>query len=179
MAPSLIKFSKFDELIYIVEESGLSKDEITVEVKELFPLYDENSDQHNDAALSSFVLEQYAYNRSLGLPLSEVAHATKISATLLQKLHYGERLSLPKLVLLAKAEIFAKADMMAKHLTAMENDKGPNASAKFLEKAFAQEYGPKSELMVNSGFDKGEETPKWEIEIHHVETQTKRVKESL
>lgn len=165
-----MEFSKFDQLIHYVNESDLSPDEVLAQVIELFPLFDPNSDCYNDKHLSDYNIDLYYYNRSLGLPVVEVANSINLTATLLSKLFLGERVSLTKLVNLAQAEVFALAGQKATHLSMLEKTEGINGNVTFLEKAFSAQYGDRKQIDINSGFGAKEDN-QWNVTIHHVENK--------
>ena len=100
--PQVQEFSKFDKLIYWAEETDLDIDTVTLNVIKEFSLYNPDEDNFNDKFLSDYTLENYAYNRSLGLPIVEVANSIGMSATLLSNIYKGHRLSLKKLIDFAK-----------------------------------------------------------------------------
>lgn len=163
-----MEFSKFDELIYLVEESDKPIDEVIHRIKQLFPLFNPKSDAYNDKFLSDFSIDKYAYNRSLGLPIVEVANSIQITATLLYRIFQGERVSLDKLVELAKAENFAIAERKAAHLALLEKSDGKTSTITFLEKAFSKQYGDRKHIDINTGFEQAEDKNKWTIEVTRV-----------
>lgn len=165
-----MEFSKFDQLIHIVEESDLDAKTVLDKVIELFPGFDPNSDCYNDKHLSDYNLDLYYYNRSLGLPVVEVANSINLSATLLSKLFNGERVSLNKLVSLAQAETFALSGMKATHLAELEKTDGLNANVTFLEKAFSAQYGDRKQIDINSGFG-AKDDKTWNVTVHHVDNK--------
>lgn len=167
-----MEFSKFDKLIYYVEESGLGADDVLAKVKELFPAFGE-TDTFNDRFISAMFIEEFAYNISLGLSIVEAGYNNGCSATLLKQLFNGERLSLPKLVDFAKAITFSGVKCKVEHLREIEETDGVLASVTFLEKAFANKYGNTQTINVTTGFAEQDESEKWVVEVHHVENKVR------
>jgi hypothetical protein len=165
-------FSKFDQLIYYTEESDLSKTDIVAKVQELFPKFDPDSDCYFDKHLTEYTLDKYYYNRSLGLPIAEVAQSISMSVTLLSMIFQGERVSLKCLLMLAKAETFALAEMKATHLSFIEKADGMGATVTFLEKAFSAQYGDRKKIDISTGFEE-KESNAWSVTVHHVDNKIK------
>jgi len=170
-----MEYSKFDQLIYWVKEANLPEEEQLKKAKELFPLFDTTQkNTYNDRYLTPYDIECFAYNRSLGLPVIEVANSIRKSATLFNRLFQGEGLSLETLVNLCEAEVFAEAELKASHMKDLEKTKGHGANVTFLEKAFAKQYGDRKQIDINTGFGaKDDEDNSWKVEIVHVKTQPK------
>jgi len=170
-------FSKFDQLIYTTKQSDLTQKQIITVAKELFPNFDPETDNFNDQFLTDFNLEKYAYHRSLGLSLVEVAHSIGWSATLLSKIYFGERLSLDRLIDFAEAETYSVAERKSEHLGLLEKEIGDKASVIFLEKAFSKEYGDRKQIDINAGFIEPEDENTWNIVITHVDNMPKTSKD--
>ena len=167
--------SKFDKLIYLTTESGFPVEQVMSEIVELFPLFDPGElDTHNDQFLTDYRVDLYQYNRSLGLPVVEVAQSLQMSVTLLQEIFKGSRVSLEKLVLLARAENYAMSSKKAEHLGAIEKANGRGSSVTFLEKAYGKTYGDRHLIDVSSGFDETSDNS-WNVVVHHVENKVGKV----
>lgn len=173
-----MEFSKFDKLIHIVKESGLPESDMIVQTVALFPLFG-TSDRYNDKFLTPFALEQIAYALALGLPLVEAAASTGLSATLAKQIYEGERVSLKALVDFGHCVVFARSEMKTKHLTVLERATGPGSSVTFLEKAYANKYGDRQFIDIQTGFGEKDEADKWTVEITHVDNRIKDKDEPL
>lgn len=166
--------SKFDQLIYITCEAEVSEEDIVDITTKLFPKFNPNlTTYHNDQFLTPYNLDMYSYYRSLCLPIGEAAAAVGLSATLMEEIFEGDKVSLSVLIDLAKAEVFAKAQLKVSHLRNLEQNKGKDTKLQlaFLEKVF--DYGDKSKLQLMSGVDEEGKDKKWVVEIVNVETQPK------
>jgi len=164
--------NKFDKLLYKAVESDTPKEEVVEWVCANFPMFDPDSDCYNDQYLSDYYLDKYAHSRSLGLPVVEVANSIELSAELFSKIYFGYRVSLDALIRLAKAEIFAIAQMKARCLDNLQSQGGLQATLAFLEKAFSDRYGDRKQIDINTGFAEHKED-KWELTIHHVDNKIK------
>lgn len=169
---------KYDLLIHTVKESNLSNSAKLQEVSKLFPKFNVK-DKHNDGLLTDYILEAYAYARSLGLSIDDAANAINITGTLIKKLMEGEGLSLEKFVALVEAEMYAAAEMKLKHLkkldTSSDSSDGIKASISFLEKIYPDIYGPRATVThdVDPSIKK-----KWELEISHIDLKVKKTSAS-
>lgn len=169
---------KYDLLIHTVKESNLSNSAKLQEVSKLFPKFN-GKDKHNDGLLTDYILEAYAYARSLGLSIDDSANAINITGTLIKKLMEGEGLSLGKFVALVESEMYAAAEMKLKHLkkldTSSDSSDGIKASISFLEKIYPDIYGPRATVThdVDPSIKK-----KWELEISHVDLKVKKTSAS-
>lgn len=169
---------KYDLLIHTVKESNLSNSAKLQEVSKLFPKFNVK-DKHNDGLLTDYILEAYAYARSLGLSIDDSANAINITGTLIKKLMEGEGLSLGKFVALVESEMYAAAEMKLKHLkkldTSSDSSDGIKASISFLEKIYPDIYGPRATVThdVDPSIKK-----KWELEISHVDLKVKKTSAS-
>jgi hypothetical protein len=169
---------KYDLLIHTVKESNLSNSAKLQEVSKLFPKFNVK-EKHNDGLLTDYILEAYAYARSLGLSIDDSANAINITGTLIKKLMEGEGLSLEKFVALVEAEMYAAAEMKLKHLkkldTSSDSSDGIKASISFLEKIYPDIYGPRATVThdVDPSIKK-----KWELEISHVDLKVKKTSAS-
>jgi hypothetical protein len=163
--------TKYDELLYLVNESG--QENPKEYVTDLFPSFDPK-DNHNDQYLSDYIWENYVYSRSLGLSIEDAAHSANISGVLIKKMLEGVGLSLEKFVKLAEGELFRVAEMKRKHLsnldTASNNAKGIAASITFLEKIYPKTYSPKAALTLDVDDNIKR---KWEVEVVNVDAVKK------
>jgi hypothetical protein len=167
---------KYDLLLHIVEESGLSSKEQMKGIVKLFPSFDPNltnpaAPAPNDHLLSDYKVEVYAYSRSLRMSILDSAHVAEMSEILIRQMLSGQGLSLPFFVKLVKAELYAEATMKNKHLKRLDQDAQSNdgnlkALTTFLEKVYPEQYGQKAQLDIglDDTFKK-----KWQIEVTHVD----------
>lgn len=163
------KFSKFDTLLYLANHR---RDElIPTTIKSLFPEY--TSEDYNDHLFTEFVADQYAYYRSMGMPVVEAAHAIHIPGPLMADFFNGRGLSLECLLYLAKAETYAEAYRKGKHLRTIEQAEGAGSSMRFLEKVYNKEYGERKQIDISTGFSETRDDT-WNIEIHHVGNKEKQ-----
>lgn len=161
---------KYDLMVHIVNESDLStKDQLTG-VAKLFPKFDQlQSHCHNDKYLTDYVIELYAYSRSLGMSVADSANSARISATLMKLMLDGVGLSIESFTKLAEAELYAASEMKRKHLSKLDqcadSDDGMKASIAFLEKIYPKQYGPRATVTYDVDDSIKQ---KWEIEVQHI-----------
>lgn len=137
--------SRYDKVVHITQEADLSIEEQVVAIRELFPSFDP-SHTINDAYLSDYIIEQYAYGRSMGMDVEQSAYAAEISYTLITLCLDGLGLSLDRFLALIKAELFASATMRRTQLTIVTNAaKGGDSksAALLMEKIWPEHYAKK------------------------------------
>ncbi len=150
------------------------KSHLVEKAAELFDGFDAaQSNCVNDSRLSSYKLEQFSYNLSLGLSVVEAAYGAEMSATFIKQVYNGVGLSLSKLVDFAKAMTFARATMKAVKLGDIEKTDGVQAAVVFLEKAYSSKYGDRKIIDIQTGFADDDSDLGWSIEVHHVDNKIK------
>ena len=165
---------KYDLLLHIVKESGFSIEKQIAGVQALFPSFDPNNTK-NTEFINDYVLEQYAYAKSLGMTVQRCAHACGLSSILVNEALEGKGLDLASFLKVVEAELFATAEMRRKHLGALDKsseDGTLKATIAFLEKIYPEDYGQKASLDLGLG----EDGNKWEIEVTHVDAKDKHLK---
>lgn len=164
---------KYDLLIHTVRETELPRKKQLEVANGLFPIFTDEG--FCDHLLTDYVVEAYAYSRSLGLSVEDAANSVRVTATLINKLLQGEGLTLMKFVDLVEAETYAIAEMRVKHLKKIDktsdNADGMKAAVAFLEKIYPEDYGPKA-LVTHDVVDSIKQ--KWEVEVKHVDIKTKQ-----
>lgn len=168
-----MSFSKFDQLIYWVEESGESEAVVLKEVVALFPEFDVHSDKFNDQYITPYIMEKYVKARALGIPLIEVANSMHMSATLLYQIYHGERVSLERLVGFAKAETFSEAEKKVDHLAAIETAALAKSSITFLERVHSKDYAERKQIDINQGFGTEKDGNTWTVNVVKVDNKSK------
>ena len=172
----LTQEQRYDLLLHIVRESSLSKSEKLKGIKELFPSFDAKGATPYVAFITDYVLEEYAYARSLGLSVTHSAYSAHVSSTILHEALQGIKVSLDVFVKLAEAELYGQAEMKRKHLAKLDvsSEEGNYKSTiAFLEKIYPKEYGQKASLDISAGEDFKK---MWQIEVTHVKPANKNAK---
>lgn len=137
--------SRYDKVVHITQEAGLSIEDQVIAISELFPSFDPTHTV-NDEYLSDYIIEQYAYGRSMGMDVEQSAYAAEISNTLITICLDGLGLSLDRFLALIKAEIFASATMRRTQLAVVTDaaKAGDSKSAALLmEKIWPEHYAKK------------------------------------
>lgn len=135
---------RYDKLLFIVDEFGESKQAIA-DIQKLFPKFDPKNNT-NDSKLSDFVIEQYAYSRSLGMDVAQAAYAAELSNIFIESCLEGYKLSLEVFLKLVKAERFAAAKMRREQLTILTQaakDGDTKAAVTLMEKVWPKIYAKK------------------------------------
>lgn len=139
------KHDKYDLVVHILTEARLTDDERLAGVQKLFPLFTPES-PHNDDLITDYIIEKFAYGRSVGMTVSNAAHSAEVSNTLMSQALAGVGLSTERFLSLVRAELYAMALCKRKHIAnigkASENG-DYKASIAFLEKLYPADYGAK------------------------------------
>jgi len=163
---------RYDLLLHILMESPLTREERLESVGTLFPKFNADPTANVfEEFVTEYVLEVYGYYRSLGMPISEAAHAAEVSETLMARVMEGEGISLDTLLHIAKAELFMGAELKGKHLKQLDNSKDKGSTVTFLEKIYPKEYTQKG--VLETAAEMLQNPKKWAVEITHVENKIK------
>lgn len=133
---------KYDKLLHLAKESGLERSEVIAHAKNLFEGF--NDVAIYDAVIGAYEIEAYQDARAKGLTTEDAAHNAEVSAYVMNKALVGQGLTLERFVDLIQAELFARAQMVAKMLGVIEradNSTVVNAAAMMLEKTLPERYG--------------------------------------
>ena len=144
--------SKYDILLRTVNESEMSVEERDRAIVELFPDFGVG-EAYNNKYLTDYVIENYSYNRSLGMTAKQAAHAAEVSSILIEEGLIGKGVSLERFMTLVKAELFATAIMRRKHLAIIDKEATSGnlfAALKFLEKVHPDLYAEQPKTIVKT-----------------------------
>jgi hypothetical protein len=133
---------KYDTILHLSEEVRLPRDEVVQAAKNLFTEFTDTA--FYDKVLGDYEIELYHQARGKGLTIEESAHCAEVSHYVMQKALQGIGLSIEKFVQLAKAELFARAQMITKLLNILEKAESStdvNAATILLEKIAPNQYG--------------------------------------
>lgn len=163
---------RYDTLLHSVCESPCSQEELSTRATELFPEFNPDPSTHiYKDVLSPFKIESYGYYRGLGMDQRSAAYASELTNTVINEALTGKGIDLFVFTELMKIELFSQVKSAAKHLRALDQSMEKNAAVTFLEKVFPQQYGPKSQLSLETGKGKG---AKWEVEVHNVTSEKEK-----
>jgi len=138
---------KYDLVINITSETDLSEEEQIREISSLFPSFDGLPGRNNEL-LSDYVIEQYAYARSIGMGMKEAAYAAEVSLTFIENCLNGEGLTLERFSALIRSEFVSKAQFRKEQLTTLSKasqEGDTKAAATLLEKIWPQHYVEKQQ----------------------------------
>lgn len=140
---------RYDKLLHLADEVKMPREELIREAKKLFP--DFTGIDVYDEVFSNYDIEVYMNSRALGLSPEDAAHSAEISNTVIVNALEGVGLTIERFLRLAKAELFAGAQLVTRLLSTIERAESAiqvNAAISLLEKIRPQEYGKAAGLVT-------------------------------